>query len=65
MHFIDNWQGENAQIKLDNQVQWVHSATKNGLNVNVCGGKDFQEAEFNVPVMIEVPHSQESLNIAF
>ena len=64
IHFIDDWQGEYAYVKVDGEVIWQKSVTANPSSVNICGG-DFKEAAFNVAVMADTYHSDDDLKLEF
>lgn len=72
-HFIDQWVGESAYLKLDvgrdggPTVVWSerHSqdGQKNGLNV--CGQPGTPEGKFSVPFEVTVPHTATTLAATF
>ncbi len=64
LHFIDNWTGETAKVMLDGNVKWLRSISSSEHSIDVCGGS-FKEAAFNVPVILETPHSGDFMKIAF
>jgi hypothetical protein len=65
LHFIDDWNGEQAQVSVDGEVKWLKSVTKTPDSIDLCGGTDFKEAAYNVPVLFEVPHTASSLKLSF
>ena len=40
-HFIDEWKGEFAYMKIDEEIVWMDSAiassVQNGKGINICG----------------------------
>jgi hypothetical protein len=64
VHFIDDWQGETAYVKIDDKVAWMKSVRSGPTSINICGGS-YGEAAFNVPVIAEIAHDDFSLNLSF
>lgn len=72
-HFIDRWIGETGFMKLNIGQQgcpivvWSEQHTqqesKNGLSL--CGQATTPEGKFAVPIEITVPHTQDSVEVAF
>ena len=64
LHFIDDWQGESASIKIDGSPVWMRSVTSSKNSMNICGG-DANEAAFNVPVLADTKHEGAEVKISF
>lgn len=63
-HFLDNWQGESAFVKIDNQIVWMKTVAASPYSVDLCGG-GYKEAAFNVPVIVETSHSDSTVKVSF
>lgn len=66
LYFIDQWGGETAYVKVDDNVVWTQSldqqATKQGVNI-CCGSAP--ESMFGAPVDIVLPHSESFVKVTF
>jgi len=67
VHFIDDWQGETAYMKVNNHVVWTdsHDQRASRGQFNVCGNKHYPESRFSVPLDITLPHTGSKLKISF
>jgi len=65
-HFIDQWNGENAYLKVDGGYAWLasHKTTAN-KGVDMCGNSDVKESKFGVPIDIMETHSNAKLELKF
>lgn len=51
VHYIDDWQGETAFLKVNGEYIWASSHQVHGSNgLNLCGGVDYPEERFSVPL---------------
>jgi hypothetical protein len=64
LHFIDNWSGEIAYLKIDSSVVWLKSVSSSPSSIDFCGG-NYKEAAFNVPIVAETLHEESSVVISF
>jgi len=66
-HYIDAWEGEYAYARMDDNYVWTDTYTQDASSqsVNVCGNDKIGEGKFAVPVEVSVPHSSNSVKIAF
>jgi len=67
VHFIDDWQGETAYLKIDNHIVWTdsHDQRASRGQFNVCGNKHYPESKFTVPIDVTIPHRGSKLKISF
>jgi len=66
-HFIDNWSGEMAYLKLDHQAAWTDLYDAQGVNsngINLCGSPT-HEAKFAVPIDVAIQHTSAALSVTF
>jgi hypothetical protein len=66
VHFIDDWQGETAYMKLGDSYVWTdsHDQRSSRGNFNVCGGK-YPDSKFTVPIDVTISHNADDLRVAF
>jgi len=66
VHFIDDWQGETAYMKLGEAYVWTdsHDQRSSRGNFNVCGGK-YPDSKFSVPIDVTISHNSDDLRLAF
>lgn len=73
MHFIDQWAGESALVRMENSLDQSMFAvftarhTEVGTSktgINLCGGTT-PEGKFTVPVDVFIPHRGESIKVEF
>lgn len=59
VHFIDDWQGETAYLKLNGAHVWSDShELRNGARaINICGSDKFPETKFTTQIDVTVPAS--------
>ena len=64
-HFIDQWNGENAYLKVDGGYAWLasHKSSSN-KGINMCGNS-VKESKFGVPIDIMETHSSTKLELKF
>ncbi len=69
VHFIDQWEGENVILSVNNNVMWIDGARSptmedllRGAAINVCGG-NHPDARLSVPVDIITRHTDSQLLI--
>jgi len=67
VHFIDDWQGETAYLKVDNEYLWTETVDQeNGAGkLDVCGSSNYPETRFSVPIDITIPHHQSQVSLLF
>jgi len=67
VHFIDDWQGETAYMKIDDQVVWTdsHDQRASRGQFHVCGSPSYPESKFSVPIDVTFPHIGDKLKISF
>jgi len=67
VHFVDDWQGETAWLKLDNNYSWTETLDQKvaGSQINVCGRNNFPESKFASTLDITIEHSAEKLHVQF
>jgi len=65
-HFVDDWQGEVAYMKINDNVVWTdaHDQRASRGSFNVCG-KQFPDSKFTVPIEVTIPHNATNVKIAF
>jgi hypothetical protein len=54
VHFIDEWNGESVQLKVNNQLMWSFQATSG--DINVCGGVH-PDGGYAIPVDISLAYT--------
>jgi hypothetical protein len=66
-HFIDNWQGETAFLKLGEKYAWSEHTSKNpdSLGIHMCGSEQYPERKMSTPIDVTMPHSDSFLQVAF
>lgn len=67
VHFVDDWQGETAWLKLDNNYSWTETLDQKvvGSQINVCGRSQFPESKFASTLDITIEHAAEKLHVQF
>jgi len=67
VHFVDDWQGETAYLKIDDEYVWTksHGQEVIGHTVNVCGSPLFGETSFTVPIDVAVWNKNKQLKLEF
>jgi len=67
VHFIDDWQGETAYLKIDDEYMWTKSNSheRSGNSLNLCGSPLFQENSFSVSIDVAVWNKNTQLKIEF
>lgn len=67
VHFVDDWQGETAWLKVDNNYVWTESLDQKtaGAQLNVCGKSQFPESKFSSVVDITLEHTGNNLHVQF
>jgi hypothetical protein len=65
-HFVDDWQGEVAFMKINDHVVWTdsHDQRASRGDFNVCGRK-YPDSKFTVPIEITIPHQATNVKISF
>ena len=51
-------------VAVNDKVSWMKSVKASEHAVDLCGG-NFKEAAYNVPVIIDTVHKQETVKISF
>lgn len=66
-HFIDNWQGETAFLKLDGEHVWTqgHGPVNPAHGIEMCGSSKFKETKFSAPVEVSQAHTNSMLEVSF
>jgi len=66
-HFIDDWQGQTAFLKVDNNYIWTETVdqTNGAGRINVCGSSTYPETRFSVPIDITIPHRASQVTVQF
>lgn len=66
--FIDSWDGESGFMSIDNNKVWVdtynHAHGEAAHGINLCGN-DAPERRFGVPIDVTIPHTGDSITLAF
>jgi len=66
--FIDSWDGESGYLKADGNTVWVdsynHAFGDPAHGINMCGNET-PERKFSSTIDVTIPHTGESLTIAF
>eukprot|EP00466_Bigelowiella_natans_P004838 jgi/Bigna1/135061/aug1.27_g9769 len=67
VHFVDDWQGETAYLKVDGSIVWTQSHTERNSNqlMNICGKVRYPDSKFSVPIDVTIPHSSPSMKVTF
>lgn len=67
VHFVDDWQGESAYMKIDDHYVWTTSHDQRSArgSINVCGNGKFSESKFTVPIDVTLKHSGKKLKVSF
>jgi len=67
VHFIDDWQGETAYLKLADGYVWTESHDQRNAagKYSVCGNAAYPESRFTVPIDVVLPHHSNSLKLYF
>jgi len=67
VHFVDDWQGETAYLKIDDEYAWTktHGQDIIGHSLNVCGSPLYGETSFTISVDIAVWNTNKELKIEF
>jgi hypothetical protein len=65
-HFIDSWEGESSFLKVDDKFAWMDSNDVRNApaGINVAGNES-PERKFGTPVDVIVPHTSNSVLLAF
>lgn len=66
-HFIDDWQGETAYLRVNDFYAWTdsHELRNSAHALSVCGSPLFPETRFTVPIEVSLPHTDDSINLVF
>jgi hypothetical protein len=66
-HFVDDWQGETAYLKINGNYVWTEShELRNGAKgLNICGSDRYMETKFSVPIDVTLPSVGENMNLEF
>lgn len=66
-HFIDDWQGETAFLKVNDHYVWTDShELRNGAKaINLCGSPLYPESRFSVTIDVSFHSTAESFTLAF
>jgi len=67
VHFVDDWQGETAYLKIDDEYVWTksHGQEVIGHPINVCGSPLFGETSFSLPIDVAVWNKNKMLKLEF
>jgi len=67
VHFIDDWQGETAWLKLNDNILFTESHDQKNVaaKFSVCGSDLYPESRFAVPVDVTIKHKDRALTVAF
>jgi len=67
VHFVDDWQGETAFLKIDGEYVWSDAVDQENTpgKMSVCGSDKFPEIRFSVPIDIVIPHSAAKVELLF
>jgi len=57
VHFVDDWQGETAYLKLGDHYVWTdsHELRNSARALNVCGSEKFPETKFSAAIDVVLP----------
>lgn len=66
-HFIDDWQGETAYLKINDNVVWTdtHDQRASRGQFSVCGSPSYPESRLTVPIDVTFPHKSQKLKVSF
>ena len=64
LHFLDLWNGERVEIKVDGSTVWSRKAQSPKKGISVCGS-EHPVAEFSTNFDIMVPHTSEEMMLSF
>jgi hypothetical protein len=66
-HFVDDWQGETAILKVNDQIVWTDSYDQRNGNskFSMCGSDTYPEGRFAVPIDITLPFTGSELKLVF
>jgi len=67
VHFIDDWQGETAFLKINDHYMWTmgHDQQNTKHQINVCGNKVYPESQFTMSIDIAFWNTDPKLSILF
>jgi len=67
VHFIDDWQGETAWLKLNNFYVWTESHDQKSVagKFSMCGSDLYPESRFSAPIDVIWSHKSKSLQLSF
>jgi len=66
-HFIDDWQGEIAFLKVNDHIVWTegHDQKHSQSKLSVCGSDIIPESKFSVAIDVTFPHRESTLVVQF
>jgi len=66
-HFVDDWQGETAYFKVNDNVVWTdsHDQRASRGQFSVCGSPNYPESRLTVPIDFSFHHKASKLKLAF
>jgi len=66
VHFIDDWQGETAWMKLNEFTVWTesHDQKNTAGKFSICGSDLYPESRFSAPIDLTWPHTAKNLDLA-
>lgn len=66
-HFVDDWQGETAFLKVNDHIVWTesHEQRAGAGKINVCGSSVYPEGKFSVPIDVTLPYTGSTLKVVF
>jgi len=64
-HFIDDWAGETAYLKVGPHIVWTdsHDVKSAVGTMNVCGDSTVPESKFSVVIDVTLPHTADSVQL--
>jgi len=67
VHIIDDWQGETAYLKLNDEYVWTssHGHETKGHSINICGSPLYEETSFSLPIDVAIWNTEKNLHIEF
>jgi len=66
VHFLDNWRGETAYLKVDQAIGWTQShRTAPGTGLQLCGSERYPETRMSSPIDIALDHSADAVDLVF
>lgn len=67
VHFVDDWQGETAYLKVNGQYVWTdaHDQRASASQISICGRSQYPESKFTSNVDVTLPHTTDELTIEF